>query len=376
MTDSLFTMEPMRYWAPTSSMSPEVKRQHLEQMIAHGDYIWSRKYDGNWSRAVITPERNALQTRGISKKTGTYGEIQNKVFFWQDVIKAFSRDTVILGEVYLPGGIDKDVGSILRCLDPKAQARQKDKKLEWRIFDILYLDGENIMEKPAEERIKLIPEVVRRINSPLVIGIDYHYMDEDFFDDLNNIFAEGGEGAVCYRRSSIYIPGKRGPSAWETCKVKQEISADIDCFITGIEPAVRDYTGKDIQTWNFWEDERSSEKLVGQLYGEYRTGRAIRPISKGYYYNWPGAIYTGVYDNNGNIISLCKVAGLTEDFKTQLRDNFEEWKMCPLTIGGMMVSTAQAQKDGVGISIRHPYIKSIRKNDIDPKDCTLEKILS
>ena len=376
MIQSLFTMEPMRYWAPTSSMSPEVKRQHLEQMIAHGDYIWSRKYDGNWSRAVITPERNALQTRGISKKTGTYGEIQNKVFFWNDVVKAFSRDTVILGEVYLPGGIDKDVGSILRCLDQKAQARQKDKKLEWRVFDVLYLDGENMMEKPAEERIKLIPEVVRRINSPLVIGIDYHYMDEDFFDDLNNIFAEGGEGAVCYRRSSIYIPGKRGPSAWETCKVKQEISADIDCFITGIEPAVRDYTGKDIQTWNFWEDERSGEKIVGQLYGDYRTGRAIRPISKGYYYGWPGAIYTSVYDNIGNIVPLCKVAGLTEEFKTQLRDNFEEWNMCPLTIGGMMVSTAQAESDGTGISIRHPYIKSIRKNDIDPKDCTLAKILS
>lgn len=373
---SLFTMEPMRYWAPTSSMSPEVKRQHLEQMIAHGDYIWSRKYDGNWSRAIITPERSALQTRGISKKTGTYGEIQNKVFFWNDVVKAFSRETVILGEVYLPGGIDKDVGSILRCLDPKALTRQKDKKLEWRIFDILYLDGENMMEKPAEERIKLIPEVVHRINSPLVIGIEYHYMDEDFFDDLNNIFAEGGEGAVCYRRSSIYIPGKRGPSAWETCKVKQEISADIDCFITGVEPAVRDYTGKDIQTWNFWEDERSGEKLVGQLYGDYRTGRAIRPISKGYYYGWPGAIYTSVYDNLGNIVPLCKVAGLTEDFKTELRDNFSEWNMCPLTIGGMMVSTAQAESDGTGISIRHPYIKSIRKNDIDPKDCTLAKILS
>lgn len=376
MIQSLFEMEPMRYWAPTSSMSPEVKRQHLEQMIAHGDYIWSRKYDGNWSRAVITPERNALQTRGISKKTGTYGEIQNKVFFWNDVVKAFSRDTVILGEVYLPGGIDKDVGSILRCLDPKALARQKDKKLEWRIFDVLVLDGIDMMNTPVEERVRCIPEVVRRINSSLVIGIEYHYMDEDFFDDLNNIFAEGGEGAVCYRRSSIYIPGKRGPSAWETCKVKQEISADIDCFITGVEPAVRDYTGKDIQTWNFWEDERSGEKIVGQLYGDYRTGRAIRPISKGYYYGWPGAIYTSVYDNNGNIIPLCKVAGLTEDFKTELRDNFSDWNMCPLTIGGMMVSTAQAESDGTGISIRHPYIKSIRKNDIDPKDCTLAKILS
>lgn len=376
MNTNLFNMEPMRYWAPTSSMSPETKRQHLEQMANSGEYIWSQKYDGNWSRAVITPNHSALQTRGISKKTGTYGEIQNKVFFWEDIAQAFENDTVILGEVYLPGGIDKDVGSILRCLDPKAQARQKDKKLEWRIFDILYLDGLNLMNTPVEQRIEYIPEVAKRINNPLVSGIEYHEMNEHFFDDLNEIFSNGGEGAVCYRRSSIYVPGKRGPSAWETCKVKQEISADIDCFITGIEPAARDYTGKDIQTWNLWEDERSGEKFNDQLYGDYRMGRTIRPISKGYYFGWPGAIYTSVYDNNGNIIPLCKVAGLTEDFKTELRDNFDEWNMCPLTIGGMMVSTAQAESDGTGISIRHPYIKSIRKNDIDPKDCTLAKILS
>lgn len=371
-----FSMEPMRYWSPSSTMSPETKRQHLEQMIASGQYIWSQKYDGNWSRAVITPDRAVLQTRGISKKTGTYGEIQNKVFFWEEAIRGYFEDTVILGEVYLPGGIDKDVGSILRCLDDKARARQKDVKLEWRIFDVLVLDGVNLMNTPVEERIKYIPEVVKSMNCPLIHGIEYHEMDENFFDDLNDIFAAGGEGVVCYKKNSIYIPGKRGPHSWDTVKVKQEISADIDCFITGIEPAVRDYTGKDIETWNLWEDDRTGEKINAELYSDYRLGRAIKPISKGYYFGWPGAIYTSVYDKNGNIIPLCKVAGLTEDFKTALRDDFDEWYMCPLTLGGMMVSTAQASENGVGISVRHPYIKSIRKNDLDPKDCTLEKILS
>ena len=371
-----FEMEPMRYWSPSSAMSPETKRQHLEQMIHSENYIWSQKYDGNWSRAVITPSRVALQTRGISKKTGTYGEIQNKVFFWENVIKGFSDDTVILGEVYLPGGIDKDVGSILRCLDDKARARQKTTQLEWRIFDVLVLNGVNLMNTPVEERIKFIPQVVKQINSPLVSGIDYHEMDDNFFDDLNNIFANGGEGVVCYKKDSIYVPGKRGPHSWDTVKVKQEISADIDCFITGVEPAARDYTGKDIETWNLWEDERTGEKFCAQLYSEYRLGRTIRPISKGYYVGWPGAIYTSVYDKKGNIIPLCKVAGLTEDCISELRNNYDEWHMCPLTIGGMMVSTAQAAENGIGISIRHPYIKNIRKDDLDIKDCTLTKILS
>lgn len=372
-----FTSEPMKYWAPSSSMDANTKRQHLEQMINTHQYIWSQKYDGNWSRAIITPERAALQTRGISKKTGTYGEIQNKIFFWNDIINAFKKgNTVILGEIYLPGGIDKDVGSILRCLDDKALARQKDIKLEWRIFDILALDGNDLMNEPVENRIKYIPEVVKRINNPLVIGIEYHEMDENFFDNLNDIFSNGGEGAVCYKKSAIYEPGKRGPHSWDSCKVKQEISADIDAFIIGVEEPTYSYTGKDISSWQFWENTRTGEKVIGDYFGEYQIGGAYNPITKNYYYNWPGAIYLGVYDNNQQIIKLCKVAGLTEELKTELRDNFSEWYMCPITIGGMMVSTAQAADNGVGISVRHPYIKSIRKNDIDPKDCTLSKILS
>ena len=372
-----FSMEPMRYWAPASSMTPEAKRQHLEQMTASNNYIWSQKYDGNWSRAVITSNKNALQTRGISKKTGTYGEVQNKVFFWNDVVKAFNKgDTVILGEIYLPGGIDKDTGAILRCLDDKAIARQKDKKLEWRIFDILVLDGINMMNESVINRVKHIPEVVKRINNPLVIGIEYHEMDENFFDSLNDIFADGGEGAVCYKKTSIYEPGKRGPHSWDTCKVKQEISADIDTFIIGVEEPTHSYTGKDISSWTFWENTRTNEKVYGEYFGEYQIGGPYIPITKNYYYNWPGAMYLGVYKNDGNIVKLCKVAGLTEELKTELRDNFDEWYMCPITIGGMMVSTAQADEDGCGISIRHPYIKAIRKNDIDPKDCTLKKIIS
>ena len=370
-----FEMGVQKYWAPTSSMSAETKRQHLEQMAMSGNYLWSEKFDGNFTRAVITSERSALQTRGISKVTGTYSELQEKVFFWDSVIKAFQNgDTVILGELYLPGGIDKDVGGIARCLIPKALARQKDKKLEWRIFDVLVLDGNNMINTPIEDRVKYIPEIVSRINNPLVQGVEYHEMTENFFDEINDIFSRGGEGAVCYKKGTVYTPDKRS-SAWSTCKVKQEISADIDCFITGIEPAVREYTGKDIENWTLWEDDRTGEKLVGDYYGEYHLGRTITPISKGYFYGWPGAIYTSVYDNNGNIIPLCKVAGLTEELKTELRDNFDEWYMCPLTLGGMMVSTAQANEDGIGISVRHPYIKNIRKEDLTPSDCTLSKIL-
>lgn len=371
------TSEPMKYFAPPTTMSPEARRAKLEQLAESGNYLFGLKTDGNWSRAIISPNQKLLQTRGISKTTGTYGEVQDKVLFFDDICSAFTNGTtVILGEIYLPGAIDKDVGAILRCLVPKALSRQKDTPLRWRIFDVLALDGIDYMNTHFEERIKLISQVVSRINSPLIEGVSYYEMDDTFFDKMSDIFASGGEGAVCYRKDSIYIPGKRGPHAWDTVKVKQEITSEIDAFISAIVPGEHIYTGKDLGSWQLWENHRTGELLVGSYFGEYQTGGAYLPITKNYYNNWPGAIQVSVYDNNHNEVPLCKVAGLTDEFKTELRDNPARWIGCPVTIGGMMVSSAKADSNGNGISIRHPLLKRIRENDLSKEDCTLAKIFN
>ena len=370
-----FESEPMKYFAPPNSMSREMRQMKLQQMIDSGDYMFGLKTDGNWSRAVLTEDRNALQTRGISKTTGTYGEVHEKVLFWDSVTAAFTEGTtVILGEIYLPGGIDKDCGAILRCLTPKAIARQKDIPLRWRIFDVLALDGVDMMNEPFDERIRLIPIVVNRINSPLVEGVEYYEMDNTFFDKISEIFAGGGEGCVCYRKDSRYEPGKRGPHAWDTVKVKQEITSEIDCIITGTVKGEKIYTGKDIAVWPFWENQRTGELLCGEYFGEYQLGGAYLPVTKNYYNNWPAAIQVGVYNKDGQLIPLCKVSGLTEEFKTELRDHLDNWVGVPVSISGMMVSEAHMGEDGEGISIRHPLLKRIRKDDLNPSDCTLAKI--
>mgnify|MGYP003293702241 FL=1 len=129
----------------------------------------------------------------------------------------------------------------------------------------------------------------------------------------------------------------------------------------------REYTGKEIETWKFWENLKTGEKICGEYFSEYRLGNTnLEPISKGHYYGWPGAIYCAVWDENNAPLILCKCAGLTEEFKEELKNNYDKYHMMPIKITGMMVSDDN--------SIRHPKLISIRDTDIDVKDCTLAKI--
>ena len=392
-------LEPERYWSMPNTASQEKRELEIEKMINSGIYSWQLKTDGNYSAFICDFDGDKrIISRGISTVTKEYGRIEDKLFFFDAVAAAFNKPTRIMAEVYYDNGIDRNVGSVLRANAIKSKSIQdenfyieasksikfsakdkrdiennefRNKKLKWRIFDVWYFDGENLMNTPWIERQKYVKAAAERINHPLVNYVHTYPMDETFYDKLNQIFAAGGEGVVAYKNLGLPEPGKR--TAHKTMKIKRELEHLIDCFITGVEPAIEDYTGKEIGSWLYWQDTRTGEKLYGEYFGEYQLGRTIKPISKGAYNNWPGAIYVSVFDNKENIIPLCKVSGLTDDMKEDLKNNFDEWYMTPLTIGGMMVSTAKGDS---AISIRHPYIKSIRKGDIDPKDCTLSKILN
>lgn len=389
-------LEPERYWSMPASYSKEKRENEISKMITGGNYYYQLKTDGNYSAFICDFDGDKrLISRGISKVTSEYGRLEDKVFFFNDIAAAFNKPTRIMGEIWLEGAVDKNIGSILRATEYKAKSIQseeyyhnyakknklsaKDRRdiegnkfhncqLRFRIFDVWYYDGEDLMNTPWIERQKYVRKAVERINSSLVTYVPYYSMDDKFYDNLTILFENGEEGVVCYREDGKPEPGKR--TAHKTLKVKRELENLIDCFIVGTEPASKAYTGQDVANWELWENNRTGELLHGLYYKEYQAGGVVIPVSKGYWHKWPGAIYVAVYDQNGNEYNLCKVSGLTEDFKTELRDNYSKYDHCPVTIGGMALS------DSNGLSVRHPYLKAIRLNDLDiKKDCTLNKII-
>lgn len=367
--EAFLNREPTKYWAMGSSLNAAARKEKIDKLLETHDYIYSEKVDGNLIRAVCGPGACILQTRGISKKTGTYGEVQDKVFFSEAMSKAFSDTTVLLGELYMDGGVDKDVGAIARCEAAKAIKRQQDneeKVLHYYIFDVLCYEGEDLTKMPVSERILYLPKAAAQINNDLVSYAKYYEAKPDtFWDRVGTILERGGEGVVMYKKSMLPCEGRT--PAWTTIKVKQTIENGIDCFIYGVEPAEERYTGKDVENWCYWGNIKTGEKMYGAFYNDYLCGSPIIPISKGFYFGWPGAIKCAVYDGTEEPRIICKCAGLTEEMKTQLRDNYDDWHMRPIKITGMMVSE--------DCSVRHPKLISVRDEDISLEDCSLEKML-
>lgn len=366
---NLFELEPEKYYDVPASQPKAKKEKFIERAIDSGNYVCSEKFDGNWARFIYQNGVAKIQSRGRGV-SGDFGEFQEKIpHIFSTLTKKFTDTTLILGELYLPQGNDKTVGGILRCLTPKAIDRQeKGEKLRYKIFDVWYLNGVSYMETPLSQRIhqglRKIEELTQ--DNPYIEVIAYHPI-EDMYDLLDDVFTRGGEGIVIQDAFGVPEPDKR--PAWKSLKIKKEIFQDIDVFCSGVEPATREYTGDHLEDWKYWENVKSGEKFYGDKLNEFNAGHMWEPVTKNYYYGWPGSILCSVW-KDGQQVQVCKVSGITEEIKESLTSNINNYLYKPMRITGMEFSTNQKNDE---ISIRHPKFMGFR-DDISDKDCTYDKL--
>lgn len=369
--DNLFLMEPEKYFAPPSTWDRERARAAIVMRMESGNYLASEKIDGYWSRFVRQGDVCKQQTRVVSKVTGTYGESQDKIpFIFNFLEKVTTGDTVLLGELYTLSRNVSDMKRIMGAKTERALARQVDNidKVRFYVFDVLYWNGQSFMKTEFSDRAAFLTKVIApRITQNPYITVAQFTEGEFAMDRLDEVLSTGGEGIVLQRKDGIYEPGKR--PAWKSIKMKKELERDVDVFMLRALPPTREYNGIYIDSWPFWEDVRTHEKLpVNEIRNNvlrYQAGDPIEPVSKNYYYNWPSAIECGVYDKTGKVWNVCSVSGLSDEIKSSIAENPERYHMRPLTLTGMEFTD--------DYSIRHPRFLGFR-DDINAKDCTWEKI--
>lgn len=234
--DSLFNIEPERYWQFPVKYTATQKKNEIIARIASNEYIGSEKIDGHYNRTVINFDgAMRMESRTKSTVTGEYSDKQFHVPHIAETLKTLPWGTILIGELYIPNTTSQEAGKILGCKAEKAVQRQEKDypKMRYYVHDCWFCRGTNLMDMPYEFRIQKVKELYDEFlkNNKYIDCANWQSEPTKINELMESVFAHDGEGIVLVKKTATVAPGKR--TAWKTIKVKRELDHHIDCFFTG-----------------------------------------------------------------------------------------------------------------------------------------------
>ncbi|MEZ0248802.1 MAG: ATP-dependent DNA ligase [Thermoproteus sp.] len=198
-----------------------------------GAAICEYKYDGERAQIHISGRDVSIYSRRLENITHAYPDVV------EAVRKAVSaREAVLEGEIV---AVDPETGDLLpfqelmhRKRKHEVEAAVKEYPAKLNIFDLLYLDGEDLTDKPLIYRRLRLSEIVKE-GEDVVIAKWALFDDEDKVDlFFHEAISMGMEGLVCKSPVSVYEMGARG---WNWIKYKRdyrsEMSDTVDLVVVG-----------------------------------------------------------------------------------------------------------------------------------------------
>ena len=369
---------PMRYGNKPSD-------EKVYQSWESGEWVAQEKKDGAWYQLEKTDDGEIyLFGRTVSKKTGEYTEKIANVPHIESWAQYLPNGTTLIGEIFVPGGKSNDVTKIMGCTAANAYKRQFETDvyggpIHYYVFDIIRYKGQSLLEVPFIERYEeyLEYQIGDLFDFEKYVELAPLYKD-NFEQRLLEIFELGGEGMVFKHKNMKYRPDKRTSALTEGYKYKEHIDT-VDLVCMELLDPVKEYTGKELETWPYWESSKYSPgenqiDLGGiKLYGfieEYKNNLNCDyyPVTKPWFYGWKNAMRLGAY-KNGELVEVCRVAsGLTDALREDMANNPDAYLGKVIEISCMSLN----KKD---YTVRHPVFVCVRF-DKDAKDCVLEEIFN
>lgn len=297
------------------------------------DFAFEPKWDGVRTLAFVDGGVVRLQTRNLLDCTMQYPEAHQ-------IAEASTGGyhAIFDGEIV---ALDERGAPSFQRLQPRMHVRDESavRKLRrttpvvYEVFDLLWLDGEDLGKKPLRERQRLLDEVLTPMGAIR--------RSEQFIGTGKALFEaakeQGIEGIVAKRLDAPYTRGRS--AAW----VKIKAFRTMECVVGG---------------WTEGEGGRS-KTLGALLLGIYRDGKLI-PV---------GHVGTGFDERTLKELQaiLKERESPTMPFATEPRVNSPAHWCVPELV--CEVQYAEMTREG---TLRHPSYRGLRA-DVSPEECTGEE---
>jgi len=217
---SRVTIEPFR---PVKMMLAQAGTI-AAQLEDHGEVAVEYKYDGSRFQFHKVGDICRIYSRKLEDVTGSLPDIARLLK------EATDHDVILDGEaVAVRDGRPMPFQYVIRRFRRKHEIDSMMEKIELvpQVFDILYLDGEALMDRPLEERRKALEEALGAHVAPQHLVGDAAAAEAIYADALSL----GHEGVMVKVPGSPYTPGVRG-RLW--VKVKPGVET-LDLVVVGAE---------------------------------------------------------------------------------------------------------------------------------------------
>lgn len=183
-----------------------------------GEVAIEPKYDGTRVQIHFQRKNNIIKsfTRNLEESSAMFPELTRIA----DCVKA--NDLILDCEA---AGYDRTTGRILSFQETITRKRKhgieaaaNSVPLKFFCFDILFCNGESLLDMPYEERRKILAENILK-NETLVVDEYVRTSDPKELEEAHTRFlGEGYEGAVMKMWSGRYLPNRQG---WNWVKIKE-----------------------------------------------------------------------------------------------------------------------------------------------------------
>ena len=177
----------------------------VDQPVDEPGWLYELKWDGYRALSYVNNGKIDIRSRNNKSFNKTYYPVYQALQQW-DVRAVVDGEIVVVDE-----------NGFSDFADLQNWRSEADGQLIYYVFDLLWLDGVDLMQKPLKERRELLRSVIPGDDSIIRMSQNFEASGKELFDVTHKM---GLEGIIAKKASSIYVPGIRSK---EWLKIKTEL---------------------------------------------------------------------------------------------------------------------------------------------------------